>query len=382
MSSAWRLSFYFGALFAVVGVQMPYWPIFLQSKQLTAADIGLVLSAALWVKVIANPLIAQWSDRRGLRRLPMICLCLAAIAAYVMFFWAEGLLFLILVSIVAGVAIAAIMPLGENVALVTANREGLDYGRMRLWGSLTFIVASIGLAPLLRPLGPGIILWAILGLLLVTLLTCRMLPDVRPPRAERGAAPLFGLLRRPVFLLFLAAISALQASHAVLYAFGTLHWRDSGVSDGVIGFLWAEGVVAEIVLFWLGAGLLRRIGVSGMLVLAGLAGAVRWTAYGLSSDIGTLLVMQTLHAFTFGAAHLGAMHFIARAAPPAWSATAQSLYTAVSGGIALGLGILVAGLLYENFKAGAFFLSAALSLLGVLCAILLKRHWDGRPLPT
>lgn len=381
-TSAWRLSFYFGALFAVVGVQTPYWPVFLQSKGLSATDIGLVLSAALWVKVVANPLIAQWADRRGVRRLPMLWLCVIAIAGFAAFFWADGFWSLVLASIVAGVALAAIMPLGENVVLTTAYKEGLDYGRVRLWGSLTFILASLAIGPLLKPLGPSVVLWGMLLLLAVTLLACRLLPDARPPKAERGSAPLLRLLRQPVFLIFLVSIGALQASHAVLYGFGTLHWRANGISDGMIGLLWAEGVIAEIILFWLGARLLAKIGVAGLLVLAGLAGAVRWLAYGLSNDLIVLLVMQTLHAFTFGAAHLGAMHFIARAAPPAWSASAQSLYTSVSGGIAMGLGIMLAGVLYQQYAGGAFIATAVMSMFGVAAALLLMRMWDGNRLPA
>jgi PPP family 3-phenylpropionic acid transporter len=380
--AVFRLSFYFGALFAVVGVIMPYWPVYLESRGLTPTQIGLVLSSALWVKVIANPMIAQWADRRGERRRPMLLLCLVALAAYASFAFVDGFPGILFAGLFAGVAFAAIMPLGENVVLTVTYERGLDYGRLRLWGSLTFIVTAQAAGSLLLPFGAEFILWAVLALVLLALAACAALPDVRPPQAERGQAPLLRLLLQPTFGLFLIAASLIQASHAVLYGFGTLHWRAIGISDGMIGWLWAEGVIAEVVLFAVSGWLVTRVGVAGLLALGAGAGLIRWLAFGLSGDLSVLVVMQVLHAFTFGATHLGAMHFIARAAPPAWSASAQSMYTAVSGGIAMGGGTWLAGLLYQQAGAQAFFASAAMSAGGLLLSLILARRWNGGRLAT
>ena len=150
------------------------------------------------------------------------------------------------------------------------------------------------------------------------------------------------------------------------------------VVDVLIGALWAEGVVAEIVLFWLGNRLLSRFGAANLLALGAAAGIIRWTAMGFSDALWVALLTQALHAFTFGAAHLGAMHFIARAAPEGMAATAQSLHGAVGAGIAVGLVMAVAGLLYENFANGAYFFMAAIACVSLLAALLLAKIWDGK----
>jgi len=380
LQPAWRLSFYFGALFAVVGVVMPYWPVYLGDRGLSAVEIGLILSLGLWIKVLVNPLIAQWADRHGARRPVMLALCAIVIAAYAVVGLTDGVAMLAVFAVVASVAFAAIMPLGETTALTVVYDRGLDYGRLRLWGSLTFIAASMGLGSLLATEGADVVLWAILAIMATTLVACWLMPRVAVPKAEAGPAPLIRLLRQPVFVLFLAAASLSQASHAVLYAFGTLHWRANGIDDWMIGWLWAEGVIAEVVLFAFGAWLVNRVGVVGLLALGAAAGALRWFAYGFSSDLSLLLAMQVLHAFTFGATHLGAMHFIARAAPPAWAASAQSLYTAVSGGIAMGLAMWASGLLYDRYAGAAFFAMAAISAAGLVTALVLRRRWDGETL--
>ena len=188
------------------------------------------------------------------------------------------------------------------------------------------------------------------------------------------------LLRQPVFLLFLLAGGLGNASHAVLFGFATLHWRSVGFSDVLIGALWAEGVVAEIILFWLGNRLLSRFGAANLLVLGALAGIMRWSAMGLSDALWLALLTQGLHAFTFGAAHLGAMHFIARATPPEMSATAQSLHGAVGAGIAVGLVMAVAGLLYQEFANGAYLFMAGIAAGSLVAGLLLAKTWDGKPM--
>ena len=377
---AWRLSFYFGAVFAVVGVMAPFWPVFLKARGLTATEIGLLLSAGLWLRVLANPLIAQLADRRGERRRPLLILTLVAMLAFSCFLYAKGFWGLLAVNLIASVAFSSIMPLGETVVLSTVYRLGLDYGRLRIWGSITFIATSFTGGAMLAVFGSWSVLWAILALLVIVLLACALLPteyERKAPAPKRASGAMGQLLCQPVFLLFLLAGGLSSASHAVLYGFATLHWRGVGFSDTLIGALWAEGVVAEIILFWLGNRLLERFGAANLLDLGAAAGIIRWTAMGLSDSLGLALLTQGLHAFTFGATHLGAMHFIARAAPEEMSATAQSLHGAVGAGIAVGIVMAGAGWLYQAFANGAFFFMAWIAFASLLAALLLARVWGG-----
>ncbi len=361
----------------MVGVLLPFWPLWLAARGLGPGEIGAVLSAPLWVKVISNPLIAQAVDRRGERRRPMIVLSLGALAAYALFALAQGFLQLLAVSVLAGLFFAALNPLGENLTLLTAQARGLDYGRIRLWGSLAFIAASAGAGRLLAGRSGELVLGLVVAGLAIVLLACIALPDTRTARAARPSAPLRRLLGQRTFLLFLAAASLIQASHAVYYGFATLHWRGLGLGAATIGWLWAEGVVAEIVLFAFSGAVVRKLGPARLLVLAGLAGLVRWSATGLTESLALLIVLQALHGFTFGAAHLGAMHFIARAVPPEISASAQSLYSALGMGVVFGLAMLASGALYASLAGAAFHVMAAMAGLGAVLALILARRWPG-----
>jgi PPP family 3-phenylpropionic acid transporter len=174
------------------------------------------------------------------------------------------------------------------------------------------------------------------------------------------------------FWVFVAAASALQASHQVYYGFGTLYWRSLDFSEATIGLLWAEGVLAEILLFWQGQNLLTRLGPAGLMALGGAAGILRWSLAGMLTSLPSIAALQLLHALTFGASHLGAMHFLSRAVPLSAAASAQSVYAAVSSGIGGGLAMIVAGMLYAAYGGGAYLFMALLSAAGLLGAVRLR----------
>ena len=181
------------------------------------------------------------------------------------------------------------------------------------------------------------------------------------------------LLSDSRFWLLVVSASALQASHQVYYGFGTLYWRGLGFSDTVIGVLWAEGVVAEVVLFWYGAPIVARLGPLGLLALGGVGGIVRWSLMGLVPGLPAAAALQLLHALTFGASHLGAMYMLARSVPPEAAASAQSLYAALSAGLGSGLVMLAAGTLYAAYGGQAYLFMALLSAGGLAGVWRLRR---------
>ena len=371
-----RLSAFYAAMFAFVGVQLPFWPVWLQGRGLDAGEIGLVLGTVLCCKVLVNPLIAATADRLRARRGAMVVLALAALAAHGALYLSEGFWSLLALAVLGGVAFAAILPLGEAIGLAVVYARDLDYGRLRLWGSLAFIAAAVGLGHVLAEGDENLILVAMVGLLALVVVAARAMPE---GSGAEGAPPAPGairaLLAKPIFWLFLATAGLNHASHAVLYGFATLHWRQAGIAEGTIGWLWAEGVAAEILLFSLSNRILARLGVANLLLLAAAASAVRWAALAVTTDLAALVAIQALHGLSFGAAHLGAMHFIARAIPANLTATAQSLNTAIAGGVIMAGGIAGAGWLYGAFGGRAFLAMTGLAMISGLLALWLGRRW-------
>ena len=371
--TAIRLAFFYAAVFAMIGIHVPFWPLWLAAKGLGPADIGVIIAASLGVKVVFNPLIAHVADRRGQRRPIMVMLATLSFVAFALFGWTDGFWPILGVSVLFFAVWSPLMPLGESLAMLSGQGCGkeLDYGRVRLWGSLSFIAGAVGAGTLLAAHPPEIIYWILLASLALVAAVTLALPATVAPAATGGRFAAIEVLRDSRFRLFLAATALIQASHGVYYGFGTLNWQTQGYSETVIGWLWAEGVVAEIILFAFGVRLVGGMGPAKLIALGGLAGAVRWSVTGLTPGLGILVVMQALHAFTFAATHLGAIYFISRRVPPALSASAQGLYSAMVMGLALGLAMLLSGKLFALYGAGAYQAMAAMAALGTVAAVLL-----------
>jgi PPP family 3-phenylpropionic acid transporter len=359
-----RLALFYGAYFAAVGVHLPFWPVWLEWRGLDAVEIGYVLAAGFWPRIVTNLLIPVAADRLGERRRPMILLTALTLAGLVLFALARDFWALLLLGLLTGASWAPILPLGEAVALGEAKRRDLDYGRIRLWGSLAFILAAIGVGQWLERAGPALVLWALVATLAWLLGACVLLPGRPAPPRAAAATDFRRLSRRREFLTFVAAAGLIQASHAAYYGFATLHWQAAGHGELVIGLLWAEGVVAEIVLFACAAPLLRWRDPLQILSLAGALAVVRWALTALSADLAVLVVAQALHAASFGAVHLAAMHQLRDGTPAELHASAQGFYAAIGAALPFGLFTPVAGWLYGVAGGGAFWGMALIALVG------------------
>jgi PPP family 3-phenylpropionic acid transporter len=366
-----RLKAFYAALFLALGVQLPFLPLWLTAKGLEAGAIGIVLAIPALIRIIAIPVATRLADRRDAVRGVIILAAAAAALGFGALAFAQGAAAIMLVYALASAAYAPVMMLADTYALRGLAQHGRAYGPVRLWGSAAFIAASFGAGALLDWMAPVDLIW--LMVVAMAIATAAALGLVPLNTEQAGGAPArasaTGLLRNPAFLVAIAAASLVQASHALYYGFSTIDWQAAGYDGGVIGALWALGVMAEIALFALSARLPSTITPLALL-LAGAAGAVvRWSAMAAAPPAILLPVLQCLHALSFGATHLGALAFVARMAPPGLGATAQG-YFAVAHGVTMAVATALAGVLYGRLGTGAYAAMAALAAAGGLCALI------------
>lgn len=359
----------------MLGVYLPFWPVWLESRGLSPELIGLALGLGGWARPLVNPWIGSIADRTGRGRSIAMVLAVGVLLAYLAFSTAYGTGPLLALSLVLGIAFAPIVPLVDASAVRAAGAGAIDYGRVRRWGSIAFIAGSVGVGWQLEHASESAILYVLIGAAVALVVATSLVPppmsrDSGSRIAPRGSVR--ALLKRRDFRLFLATCAALHGSHAVLYAYGTPHWRAAGIDDSTIGLLWAEGVVAEIALFSLAPGLAKRFSPAALMVVAGIAGLVRWPVLAISTAIPWLIGVQALHGLTFGATHLGAMSFIRERVDDRSTTGATSLYSGIATGLAFGIGLPLAGVLYDSMSGAAYFAMAGASSIGIACAVVLR----------
>ena len=365
---AWRLAFFYSALCAALGFQMPFLPVWLAAKGLDAGTVGIALAIPLVVRVVAIPVATRIADRCDAARAVIIIGAAGSLLGYVAvaLAWTPE-------AIMAAIALASafyapLMPLADAYALGGLAARGRSYGPVRLWGSGAFIAGTLGGGLLLDLIAPLDLIWVVVTALLVNAGAAGLLAPlgVNAPTGLANRASASVLLCDRRFLVIAGAAALIQASHAVYYGFSTLQWRAAGLDGVTIGILWAVGVVAEIALFAISARLALK---PVALLLAGAAGGVlRWGMMAFDPPVLTLAVLQCLHAFSFGATHLGAVGFMARAAPPALAASAQG-YLAVVLASVMAAAMGISGELYARWGSGAYWAMAVLAALGALALL-------------
>jgi MFS transporter, PPP family, 3-phenylpropionic acid transporter len=363
------------------GVHLPFFPAWLASVGFNPEATGLLMAAMGAVRVLTGPALGLLADAFAVRRFAIIVLMGAAAASYAGYAALPGTAFVILFSLTSSIAFSAIGPLIEGVTLKTAMLHQFDYGRVRSFGSAAFIAMNFGSGIFLTQAGVDFFLVILITAGGYAFAASFLLPHEPPSQASAHEDGTWGearaLIRQPAFLLFVAAAGIAQSGHAFYYAFGTLNWKAQGYSADLIGVLWALGVMAEIVLFSFSNRVVAWIGPVRLMAIGAACGIVRWTAIALSPPLWLLMPIQFLHAGTFGAAHLGAMHFIARAVPHNLLATAQSIYAAITIGVFMAAGQFASGYLYADHGAFGYFLMTATSMVALGLSLLLQRLWRG-----
>ena len=385
-----RLALFYAAIFIVYGVQVPYLPVWLDAQGLTAREVAIVTAAPFLLRLVVSPGCALVADRMGAHRQVILALAWTALAAVLLLGSMAGFTGILVVTVVFALASASIMPLTETIAVAGTRERGLDYGRIRLWGSLSFVAVGLVGGALLDRVGAEAALWLLAIGAAATVAAGHALPRPDAPPQDEGppgprpagliSADVARLVRSPVFVAFILAVSTTQASHGLFYTFGALHLQKLGVSGTWIGVQWAVAVLTEVMLFAVAGSLLASAGPKLLIAAGGAAAVVRWTAMSFDPPLAVLVGLQGLHALTFGATHLGAMRFIAEAAPPAAAGTAQALHSSFAAGIVMGLSIMLSGTLYEAFAGRAFLAMAVLGLMSLLATLFIVRRWDGRRL--
>jgi PPP family 3-phenylpropionic acid transporter len=352
-------------LCAAIGVQVPFFPLFLTARGLGPEAVGVAIAMPMAIRLLAMPLAGILSDKSGAPRAVLAVLGFASAAAFGLVGLVDGTTAILFAVGLAAVVWSPAFALLESYAVQLAKRRAVDYGRSRLWGSASFVAANLGVGYLLNFASPGAVIWLIAGPCLSFALAARFLPALAHPE-HAGRLP---VARPPkVLLLGVAAAALVQASHALLYAFSSLQWRTSGLSMGVIGFLWSLGTIAEIVLFFAATKLARRIHALRLIALGGLAATLRFGAFAFDPPAAAIALLQLLHAFSFGATHLGLMTLIADHVPAHQAGRAQT-YASAMLGLVMAAATVAAGPLYVRFGAAAYGWFAALAAIGGLLTL-------------
>lgn len=375
----WRLSGFYFFYFSLLGATAPFLALYFDHLGFSAARIGELIAIPMLMRCVAPNIWGWLGDHTGQRlaivRFGALCtlLCFAGI------FVSQSYAWLALIMALHAFFWHAVLPQFEVITFAHLKEQAARYSQIRLWGSIGFIVAVVGLGTLFEWISLDAYPWALIvimaGIVLSSWWVPNAQPQMRPNTQEVGG--FVQQLRRPGILAFYLSVALMQLSNGPYYTFLSLHLEALGYSRGVIGQLWALGVLAEIVLFMVMARLLARYSLRTVLLASFLITALRWLLLGnLAEYVPVLLFAQLMHAATFGSFHAAAMHFVQRSFADRQQGQGQALYAALAG-VGGALGALYSG--YSWHSLGAAWTFAIASLIVLLAAIITARYLHDEP---
>lgn len=362
-----RLSRFYFIYYFFVGAFVPYWGLYLQSEKFSAADIGILMSLFQLSRIFAPNFWGWLADHTGKRAQWIRLTALLGLCGFVAVFWAHGFFWMFLVMAALSLFTSSTLPLAESLTLAHLATTNGHYSRIRMWGSLGFIVAAVVLGYLIDITGVASLLWFLLLVQITLFGLSYTLPEPRVPPHEHDHFSIWQVIRQPNVIALLVGCSLMVTAHGVLYNFYSIYLSEHGYSKGTIGLLWSVGVICEIGIFMLMPRIMARFSLKAILLSSLVLAVLRFTLIGVAVDSLWMIVLaQSLHAATFGSFHAASVEVVTQFFKGRHQAKGQAIYNSVAYGVGGAIGGIAGGYALQYLGGqSTFVLAAGFPLLGI-----------------
>jgi PPP family 3-phenylpropionic acid transporter len=364
----WRLSAFYFSYFAFIGVFSPYFGLYFQSLSFSAWDIGLLMSQMQLMRLFCPYLWGLLADRLGQRLLIVRLSGLVSLIVFSAFFFISRLESFVVAMAVLAFFWTASLPMVETLTFDHLRDDPTRYSRVRLWGSVGFIVAVLGTGAMLDFMPMNSLLWVCVVALAGILLSSVLIPEPTEHRSAEEAFPITEILRQPCVRALLAACFAMSAAHGALNIFYSIFLAEHGYSKLLVGILFSLGVLAEIAVFLFMSRMMQRFSLRRILMVCFAVAVLRFAMVGWGVDsLAVQVLTQLMHGLTFGAFHSATISAVNRWFPGQTRARGQALYSSLSFGAGGLAGGLLSGWAWDYLGAGlTFTLSSVFALIGLI----------------
>jgi MFS transporter, PPP family, 3-phenylpropionic acid transporter len=365
------LSLFYGTTFGLGGTYLPFFPVWLKAIGIDPSWIGMIAAAPAVTRFTVLPFITGFAERHRAVRGVMIATAFATACGFLVIGTQHAPLLVFLLFALTASVWTPMVPLTDAYALRGVARYGLDYGPLRLWGSVAFILGALACGLLVDIIAARHLIWVIGGMAAIgAMMGLGLQPLDQPKTAPSALHGSRALLRDAGFCAIILASALIQGSHAAYYAFSSISWQIAGLSGLTIAGLWALGVIAEIVVFALSPRF--TLAPSILVVIGALSAVARWTLTAQQPPIALLALIQLSHGLTFGLTQVGIMSLLVHRVPGHVMARGQGYLAACSGIVSASASVL-SGAVYARYGQGVYYVMAAMALSGAV-VMWLARH--------
>ncbi|NTG46908.1 MFS transporter [Agrobacterium rhizogenes] len=360
----------------VNGIALPFFPVWLAGLSFSDREIGLILAVPMVVRVLVVPIVGMLADRVQERATVLFWSGALSLLTAIALYWTSDFWPVLLVYGIQGATYAPYVPIVESIAVSGVRRWGFDYGSMRVWGSIAFIVSTLIGGQMIGKWGGTTVLPAMVAGFVLTTLMAFFCPRIGPTRRRHHQpidlqAPTGSSLRSPQLLVTMIGVSVQQSSHAMMYTFASIYWRELGFSGTQIAVLWCIGVAAEVMVFFMSRMLGRRFSAWTLIFFGSAVCVVRWILFPINLGFAGYFMLQCFHACTFACVHTGIQRRIVASVQETQEASAQGTYFFYNG-MFLGLMTLASGYLYAWLGLSSYYVMSGVAAFGLAMVVFAR----------
>ena len=378
-SAEQRFSLYYALLFGGIGAISPFAALWMDHVGIEASMIGAIMAAPSIAMLLTTLALGRWADGLTDRRQAIIVGNWIVLLVQLLLFVTTDDWIVLMVWLVIGIVMYAKVPITDASALSLTRRLGSDYARIRVFGSLGFVLMLTLAGYLYDRLGIGVFVTGMLISNVLRLLAAYQLPSL--PRAGAPSIPSDSMitesvgsiaqpgnspLYQPGILLTLLGAAMINASHAMVNTYGILLWTQQGLSESLASLAVGLGVVVEVGLMWWFKSLTRNVSARACLIVAAACGLVRWSLLASEPSLVLIFSAQALHGITFGVMFLASASFISRRVPDESAARGQSLLAIITTAC-MAVATFGAGQLFDAWGGGLYWVMALMCCVSMLC---------------
>ena len=379
-SSSFRARLGYIGLFAAVGALFPYIPVYYSSLGLDLGAIGLLAAIFSAAGLLGSPLWGAAGDRLGRSRFVLLIPATFAAIAFAVLAQARGMWVVALAAAAGSFGMAGVGPVLDARALETVQEDRSRFGRLRVWGSISFIVSALfvgwladraGIRSLFIVLIPALLLTGIIGLGLRSL-------SAEPTLPRLGS--LAAVFRSSLLMRFMAAALVVWTANSAINTFFSVHLVQIGAPSTLVGWAWAIGAAVEVPLMFAFPVLSRRLGLERLIVIGAAFFVARAAAVTVVTDPVLATFTMALHGAAFSLMLVGCVAYVSRHAPQGAAASAQGVLSGMIYGLSMIIGPEIGGLIAGGLGLpGMFAIAGVGSAAGVIGLAWLFAPALGRP---
>ena len=382
LSPELRTAAFYCTMFASGGAANGFVGIWFASQGITPAEIGIISAAPVFVMLVMNLVVGRLADRAGDWRSVIVTGAVLTGIFPLGFFFFGGFSGALVFWTLTSVAQASIVPVADAALLRITRRRGSDFGSIRAWGTIGYILVIFTSGYVVGAFGIGIFLPLFAGLSMLRGLFSLGLPRFRAKAGElvaRTGATRLRAAMKPAFLLPLIGCAMIYATIGILNGFQGLLWKQQGIPASEIGALIALGACSEAAMFFGFRKLSKRYSPATLILVSGLTAVFRWVAFGFSPGLALLVPLQLLHSTSYALGFLGGVNLVANATSEDIASEAQSFFVFLQQVMSV-LTLTAFGWLAGKYGAHAYFASAIFAAMG--CGLVVLGMRVGKPAPA